>query len=171
MTLKIRTELPQVQLSITQPRIEVAVRYPKVQVEQEQPRVVIDQTAPLGEIGMKTSLDFARSARDHSHKMAAQAIDSYVQEGNLYLEVHRHVDVARVVAWKTEPDVPELSVAALPKTRPSIDVEGQLTLHVEQGSVRAHALMGSIDLRVEEGGVTVSTKDVPRMGETVDLRV
>lgn len=172
MSLRIRVELPRVHLNIAEPRIEVDLQHPEVRISQEQPRVLIDQTAPLADIGLKRSLALARSSAADGRERAAEATVAYAREGDMYLDVHKGVTVGQVIKARTQEEVPELNIEALPRSRPAIEaVEGELAIDVVPGGVRVQAHLGKVALELEEGQVTVSAKDVPRVGETVDLRI
>lgn len=171
MRLEIHTQMPQVKLDVALPKLKMNQQHPQVRIEQELPRVTIDQSAPLGEMGLKSSLGLARSGRDQAQAAGYQAIGDWAAEGDRYLEIHQGVDVADVVKERTTPPIPELNVAAVPRSRPKIEVSGGLRVDIAQGSVQTHTELGSVDLFLQDGTVTVSTKDVPRMGEAVDIRI
>lgn len=169
--LEIHTRMPQYEIDLTLPRLHLEQITPQVLVEREAPAVKIDLSEPLGDIGLKDTLALARFYRDVSQRKGLEAVARLAQEGDQFLEIHHGVTVTDVVAMRTDPVIPELTVEALPKSRPEIEFSGGVHISVEAGHVRGTFQPGAVSLRLHPGKVDVSAEAAPKRGQTVDFWV
>lgn len=171
--LVLHTHPPRLNLDIRLPEVRLEQRFPRLDVDVEPPAVLIDLSDPLAEIGLKDPLRFARSVKEESRQAALAAIASLAREGDRLAALEEGVTVADVVAMRTTPPVPELNVAALPRSRPRIEARGGVSVRWELGGVQGELLPGGVAVQFVPGTVEITAVDagVPaRVGRSVDAR-
>lgn len=167
-------------INVTQPRIALETRPPSLRIEQELPRVEIsieyptvhiDSSAPRAEIGLADIDSLARKLRDAARLRVLAAIAAWAEEGDRLREIEKGVTVGQRVAERQRASWPEINVAAVPRTRPEIEVSGGLWIEVRDGRLAIDLVPGYARVRALLHDVEVSAVDGVGRGSMLDVRV
>ena len=108
----------------------------KVHIEREMPRVIIDQYECFAEAGLKGSADFMKEYAELGKQVVLETIGKIAQEGDAMAQIENGKDMIAELAFeKMFDDEKELIIDCIPKSRPKVDVAGDLRLEWEMGSV------------------------------------
>ncbi|EOC99390.1 hypothetical protein L21TH_2571 [Caldisalinibacter kiritimatiensis] len=126
-------------MNIQQPRGEQTIRTtkPKANIKSEKPKVIIDQYQCFAEAGLKNFLDLTKEAAQLGRQKALEAITRIVQDGNRMAMIQKNMppaipELAEKNAWDDNLDY---NIGLIPKSRPKIEVKGDLKIDWVLGKV------------------------------------
>ncbi|RKD32333.1 DUF6470 family protein [Thermohalobacter berrensis] len=120
------------QMKIQQPRGEQTIKQtkPQVKIKSEKPKVIIDQYQCFAEAGLKNFLDLTREQINLARQAALEGIGRRAQDGDRMAMIQKNMppaipEIAEKNAWDDELDY---NVDLMPKSRPKIQVKGDLKI-------------------------------------------
>lgn len=141
------------QMRITSPRPQMRYKndIPKAEISTTLPQFKVDWSRIRGEAGLKSPADLATSLRDQARMKTAQAVDTFVSDGNYLSQVEQKGDrVAQLSRQETLKDAGiTINLGMMPQNGPEFTWEP-----------------GSIDIQWSEGGLVVewsNTQTRPRL--------
>lgn len=161
------------QMSIQQSRGEQTIRttMPKANIKSEKPKVIIDQYQCFAEAGLKNFLDLTKENAQLGGQRALEAIARIAQDGDRLAMIQKNMppaipEIAEKNAW----DELDYNIGTIPKSRPKIEVTGDLKIDWVLGKVNIdykankpsiHYKMGRVDIYLrQKGNIDIQYVDI-----------
>lgn len=146
MPIQIRTVKPQLQirstngkLEIQQPKGELEIKQEKAKMilKGEKPRVVIDQYQCFAEAGLKNNTDLSKEFKALAQRRVMEGISRINSEGTrmINIRIGNPNAIQEIAKRNLQPRALEFNYDTMPKSRPSIEIEGGQSIEWELGGV------------------------------------
>jgi len=159
MELRIQTTFPQLDINYIWPRLVINQQPTQIRVETSGPKVEIDQREAWSEIGYSARPLFNKQISDLSRAAVLKGIRRYAQDGDRVVRSLGKVDMRKVtpqiVKERDREKIPELNVAAVPRTRPKVKFAYEATVDWVEGWVTIHAITQPPEITWQLGSVDI----------------
>ncbi len=135
-----------INIQTKQPSIDIKQQQAKVEINKQPVQVEIDQYACLAEMGRKNSRDFINQGANKGSQKAMQYVTQTAAQGDRMAAIETGEDVIVEIAKTAFDQQKELSIAAIPKSRPKVSVKG---------GVDVNMLKGQMNLQIQRGSVSI----------------
>jgi hypothetical protein len=166
-TIKVRTNIQQ-----TQGEQTINTTRPKVNIKTENPQVIIDQSQCFKEIGLKNYLDLTKEAAKRGIQQALKYIGTIVEDGDRMAMIGNDIppaipELAEKNAWKEG----GFNIGLIPKSRPKIEVKGDLQIDWELGKVDVNYKASKLGIDYQRGKIDIYLKQKPSIDiQHMDVR-
>lgn len=156
---------------------EIEKKEARVRIHAEQVRVVIDQRQCFNESGLMDFLTLTEDAKQRGKQAVLEGIGRLVAEGNQMAAIENKQDAIVLISESNSVQMQEYNIEAMPKSRPKVDfVGGTVDIKVEEGYVSVNVKPNKPQIDVEPGRVEVFLRQKPHIsfeyvGENLDKKV
>lgn len=139
------------------PEISLNQKHAKADIKYEHPKVIIDQYPSFASSGLKNFRDLTRQNAQEASANASQYTSKLVSDGNLMAQIESGIDAIAHIAKRDFIDQKEYDIGTIPRERPKIDVEGDVSVNWEgvNNGVQIQSSSGDLDINYMKGGVDV----------------
>ncbi|NLM24518.1 MAG: hypothetical protein GX208_00180 [Firmicutes bacterium] len=158
-------------IDITFPELNLSYRFPEISIRQNPggfeaeyfgPEMIIDQDDAMREMGLGNYMDLAKEAALAGKQEVLSGIARIAREGDRLLDVlttGKNI-LPQIAKQYMISDIPELNVAAIPKTPPKIEMHYELKINwtrskvdlsVQTYPVMTYCIPGKVDVSVAKG--------------------
>jgi hypothetical protein len=172
----IQTKTTQLNMYSTLPKLSIHQEHVQVEIESELPRVHVDQYQCFAEAGLKNNMDMLKEAAQLAFQQRMKYTAKVVSDGDMLAAIENGgtpiADIAERDAYLEK----EFNFDTIPKSRPRIEVTGNLKIGFRPGRVVFSTDLGSIENKIIPGQVNIYMKQwssvtIEYIGENVDTRV
>lgn len=172
-------ETTNAKMQIRQPKadFEIEKKSAKLEMKTDQLKVTIDQQQCFNETGLMDYMTLTEYNADLGRQGVAQGIDRIVSEGNLLAAIENKIDaIAEIALNNTEPKL-DYNFDLTPKSRPKIGYTGgTVDIRVEDGYVTVHSKPNKPIIEVQNGKVEITLLQHPKLeikfiGDNFDKRI
>ncbi|MCX7841767.1 MAG: DUF6470 family protein [Clostridia bacterium] len=114
--------------------LELKQKHAKINIRTELPKVLIDQYECFAEAGLKNTADFTREMAQRGYQQVMEFIAKTAADGDRLAAIERGGNPIADICERDAVPEHEFGLDTIPKSRPRIDVKGELTLDPERNS-------------------------------------
>ncbi len=143
------------------PELSLSQNHAKADIKYEHPKVIIDQYPSFASSGLKNFRDLTRQNAQEASANASQYTSKVASDGDLMAQIESGIDAIAHIAKRDFIDQKEYDIGTIPKERPIIDVEGDVSVNWEKNwegvnnGVQIQSSSGDLDINYIKGGVDV----------------
>lgn len=143
------------------PELSLNQNHAKADIKYEHPKVIIDQYPSFASSGLKNFRDLTRQNAQEASANASQYTSKVASDGDLMAQIESGIDAIAHIAKRDFIEQKVYDVATIPKERPKIDVEGDVSVNWEKNwegvnnGVQIQSSLGDLDINYMKGGVDV----------------
>ncbi|MDK2800251.1 MAG: hypothetical protein PWQ70_1870 [Clostridiales bacterium] len=172
----IQTQNDRLQLHTTQPKLNIHQEHVQVELESELPRVRIDQYQCFAEAGLKNNIDLLKEAAQLAQQQSMQYTAEIASDGDRLAAIENNGDAIVEIAERDAYPEKEFNIDTIPKSRPKIEVIGNLEISFKPGGVQYNAVPGKVENNTNPGQVNIYMRQWPSIifqyiGKNVDTRI
>lgn len=172
----IRTQNAQLNIRTVQPQVKISQEHAKVQIESELPRVHIDQYQCFAEAGLKNNMDLMRETTQLAYRHVMAYISQTAADGDRLAAVEKGGTPIADIAERNAYPEKEFIFDMIPKSRPKIEVTGDLKINSTPGSVTFDARRGQVDIQATRPEIEIYLRQKPSVrfqyiGRNVDTQI
>ncbi len=161
MHITINTSYPQIKIDYQLPQSKIVQEIGNFEYDYQGPSIVIDQQDAMNELGMGTLSYFVQQNTNTAQEKAFLGIARRSREGDrLANEMHLKDTLVRLAIEQSFDQIPEINVDVLPKSRPRIEMNYQLSMRWNQGGPQIDFISyppqidfvkGNVEIQVDKG--------------------
>ncbi len=172
----IQTQRGQLNINTTQPKLNMQQEHVQVEIETELPRVHIDQYQCFAEAGLKNNADLAKEVEQLAKKQLMKYINKKTSESERLLQIYRGGNPFAEFAKRDAYETKQFNVDVIPKSRPKIEVTGEVKTSFRPGGVQFSAQNGIVDIQATRSNVDIYLKQrqsiqIQYVGNNVDTQL
>ena len=153
--------------TMSSPKGEQSIKQikPKMTISGESPKVIIDSYQCWAERGLKNNIDLLTENAQLGRQAAIKAIDRIVGDGNRMAMITRRTPPAipEIAVKNSAPIQHEFNYTMIPKSRPKIDVVGNLKIDWQLGGVDINYTPKKPQIEYNRGKVEIYMQRYPEI--------
>ncbi|WHH61517.1 DUF6470 family protein [Petroclostridium sp. X23] len=172
----IETKNTQLNMKSTPPRLDIRQENAKVEIESELPKVQIDQYQCFAEAGLKNNMDLLKEASQLASQQVMQYISKTVADGHTLASIENGSNPIPNMAVRDAYPEKQFNIGFIPKSRPKIEVTGDIKFNYQPGAVQYDYQPGQVDIQASRPEINIYLEQEASIqfkyaGKNVDIRL
>ncbi|MGE4284121.1 MAG: DUF6470 family protein [Clostridia bacterium] len=173
----IETQKAQLYMQSLPAKLNMHQEYAKIEIELDLPKVHIDQYQCFAEAGRKNNRDLLKETVQLASQQAMQYIAKTAADGKTLQAVQDGGNaIAEIAARGAGSQKKEFGMVTIPKSRPKIEVTGDVKLYYRSGGVQYSYQSGEMKIQATPSEINIYMKQYTSIqfkyvGKNVDIEI
>lgn len=166
--LQIRTTKGKIEIQQPKGELEIKQKRAKMIISGERPKVIIDQYQCFAESGLKNNADLAKQFAALGKRRVMEGISRRTFEGRrmMNIKIGNPNAISELAMRNSQPKTLKFNYDIMPKSRPSIEIEGGQSIDWELGGVEVNYTPRNPIISFKKGKIEVYLSQKP----SIDIR-